>query len=376
MGQLVVLVVLLSAAVACDSVTPPSDYTAYPQTIGGNSQPIVGDFIGPRTSLRPPVASEGDEIIFYNPAGTTSAVWLGKKGENFPDDNTTWSIEKQTWSTPSNAKPIVGNFAGDLHQDIFWYRSGAAPDLLWVGGVDAFPSQVVTFAVGAIYQPFMVQTNSYDQIFWYAPGTAADSLWNFADNGSGAATPTPQTVNGTFKPIVGHFDPVSTGRNDILWYAPGAAADQFWAGGTRTGWSRKTAMTVGGNYDPVVIGTNRGDIPRDGILWWASGSASESVWVSNSRTLFACKKSVNRSEDAKWVNGGLLMSDGRQIGASYRADGPDVCTGSLQIGIGPDGPAGATPYVGDFFGDSGHSSYLWYGPGDVADSLWVQNYFF
>ena len=35
-------------------------------------------------------------------------------------------------------------------------------------------------------------------------------------------------VTGTYKPFVGDFD--GNGRDDVFWYAPGAAADSIWYG--------------------------------------------------------------------------------------------------------------------------------------------------
>ena len=379
--QAALLAGLLGASLACEP-TPepdlPGHHTAYPVSIGGSFSPIAGDFIGPRSSQRPPVATEGEELIFYNPTGSNSEVWLGKKDENFPDDNTSWSLEKQSWATPSGAKPIVGNFAGDIHEDILWYRAGPGADLLWVGGTSAFPAQVLTVSVGNTYQPISLYDFPYAKIFWYAPGPAADSLWTFADSGNGSYTSTPQTVNGTFKPIVGHFDPATRGPLDIFWYAPGTAADSLWSGGTRTGWSLKKPMKVDGTYSPMTIGPTRGDL-LDGILWWASGTAPDAVWVSNTRTLFAYKKAVNRSEAGTVTPYGLLLSDGRLTGPAYVVGGSDAGAGTLQIGSSFGalrGPAGALPFVGDFFGDSGNSSVVWYGPGTKPDSLWVQDYFF
>src|SRR3546814_4516621 len=57
--------------------------------------------------------------------------------------------------------------------------------------------------------------NGATNVLWYAPGPAADRLWSFVPGGSHASTEA--RVNGTYAPVAGDFD--GNGLDDILWYA-------------------------------------------------------------------------------------------------------------------------------------------------------------
>ena len=53
------------------------------------------------------------------------------------------------------------------------------------------------------------------------PGTAADSLWYFRPGGSHVAVT--QNITRTYRPVVASIGKDAT--DDIVWYAPGTAAD-------------------------------------------------------------------------------------------------------------------------------------------------------
>ena len=79
-------------------------------------------------------------------------------------------------------------------------------------------------------------------------------------------------VNGTFRPAVGDFD--GDGRDDIFWYAPGAAAD-YMRRGTTTSFSAGPAYVVNGTYTPLVLRFNTDG--KDDLFLYGPGSAPDAL---------------------------------------------------------------------------------------------------
>lgn len=114
--------------------------------------------------------------------------------------------------------------------------------------------------------------DSGTDVIWYAPGTAADSWWDF--NGNGTRTNRSISVSGRYRPIVARFAGPD-GADDILWYAPGTAPDSLWdinANGTVT----NIPIRIDGTY-ATVAGNFSGD-GFDDLLLYRSGPASDVLW--------------------------------------------------------------------------------------------------
>ena len=156
-----------------------------------------------------------------------------------------------------------------------------------------------------------------DDLLWYGAGSAADHLW--FGGSSRAFTGRRVTVGGAYFPLVGDFD--GSGRSDVLWYAPGVATDYLWRGtANRTFVGRQ--ITVSGTYSPVV-----GDFDGDGrhdVLWYSPGGR-DTLWYGTAE-------------------------------GSFTARAVDVA-GTFR------------PIVGDFDG-SGTDDLVWYGAGADPDFLW------
>jgi hypothetical protein len=161
----------------------------------------------------------------------------------------------------------------------------------------------------------------------YGHGSAPDFLdTDLVPNGSSlGSTRVPLTIPGSYTPIVGDFD--GDACSDIVWYAPGPAADSIWWGGP-TGLKRGKQLTINGTYIPLagrVAG--RTNSPEDVFFYDPDGK--ELIW----------RGTGDREQPFK-------MAPAPQIsGSSYRPTiYRDNATSETQI--------------------------LWYGPGTIPDQRW------
>lgn len=147
--------------------------------------------------------------------------------------------------------------------------------------------------VNGTYLPFLgdfcLGGGQYATILWYAPGPAQDYLWTLleGEGDSPVVSSTPITINGTYTPVVGDFngDPCS----DVLWYAPGTAADSIWWGSEDGGFSAEP-LAINGTYTPILgeYGVPEGDDCEwcDDIFWYSTTGGTESIWLGSSDRTF------------------------------------------------------------------------------------------
>jgi hypothetical protein len=146
------------------------------------------------------------------------------------------------------------------------------------------------------------------------------SVWYFGPNGR---TSVAQRVTGTgYRPVAGDF--TRDGFDDIVWYAPGAAAESLWRGG-RSGFTGAGTMSITGTYRGKTLDFN-GDGFDEVYLYQANRGV---FWRSG-------------------ANGFTSVQDGPPIAGTGR------------------------PVAGDFTGD-GRSDLLTYVPGTAADRFYRGN---
>ncbi|HEV7719731.1 MAG TPA: hypothetical protein VGO60_00520 [Iamia sp.] len=250
-------------------------WTASALSVSGTYTPYVGRFGG---------EDKADDILWYSTTGA-SQLW------DYEVDAGVALIKTNLPTVTGTGTILVGDFTTDGTPDIVRYRPGAQPEQWWdfdTPGDGAAPTITNrSFSVNSTYTPivgaFHTDTGQGDygaDILWYAPGAAADSLWDFNTDGSHGATAL--AVNGTFVPIVERWS--GNQADDILWYAPGPAADSLWDFGPSHS-LQTTPQTINGTYTPYTcrcVDSGLGD--RDDIVWHGPGNAADAVWSFNGTT--------------------------------------------------------------------------------------------
>jgi hypothetical protein len=265
--------------------------------------------------------------------------------------------------------PIIGDFDGDLKDDLFLYGPGGAHDELWFGRSDRDWDETAQNVTGT-YQPVAgdFDGDGKDDIFWHVPGSGADKL-AFGRVDRSFDNTTPANVTGTYtKPLAGDFD--GDGKDDIFWYVSGSAADKISFGRSDRTFDNVTPENISGVYEPFV-----GDFDADGrddIFLYRPGTASDSIWFGNvSRTFTSVSKSVtgtyspgvgdfdgDGAADVIWSESGEIDTV-HLFSPTTRAAIVTTATSSI---LGSNTPGGESkPYAGDFDGD-GISDVLWYKP--------------
>lgn len=270
--------------------------------------------------------------------------------------------------------PLVGNFAGEAHDDILWTAPGSSKAYLWISnGSGGFTSSARAVPPAAQAHVLPVP-HANDEVLWYNPGPGGDFVTHFA---AGAFTSIRGLhVDGTYQPSVGDFD--GDGYPEVLWYAPGTAKDYLWrfdGEGGQTMGQTSQALTITGSY-MVLVGrySGPGDT-RDDLLFYAPGipDSQESLWQGNADGTFT------KRTDPSNANGFPLRLHAETDYVYLLTPGADgiiwepQTSGHDQYRVAANtAPApGVVPVIGDFTG-SGESSILWYRPGSGAETLFTR----
>lgn len=247
-----------------------------PVSVSGTYTPYVGTFAE---------EDKGHDIVWYSATGT-SQLW------DFPEDGGP-VVQTPLPGVGGPGKVLVGDFTSDGYTDLIRYQPGTAADSWWDFEIPTGAANHVVssraLSVNGSYTPVVgqfardnAQGDYGEDVLWYAPGTAADTLWDF--NANASITARPVSINGTFKPLVGRW--MASAHDQILWYAPGAAADSVWSFNADHTVATK-AVSINGTYTPYscdCVPSGAGD--RDDIVFHGQGNATDVVWSMNG-TAFA-----------------------------------------------------------------------------------------
>jgi hypothetical protein len=240
-------------------VAPPND----------RSTPIVGHFTDQVL----------DDLLWYEGGPTKEVLWTPCPGcEDGPFTKKQLPLANQIGGYYD---PVVGDFAGNGLDDIYWLSRSSAADYLWTStGAGSFSVRRFDAPDGEVYPLVLTDSRSgtsKDDIVWRASGNASSRLWVFPDDGSGTARTKAWLRVPQGEALVGDYD--GNGAADVLFYphitpcrcpVPSAASstDTLWrrSNGTAPGFTA-TTMNIKGEYAPVVGRFSHQGDARDDILW-------------------------------------------------------------------------------------------------------------
>lgn len=154
-----------------------------------------------------------DDVLWYGPGGLADAVWYGRSGRQFAPRAT---------SIGGDHLPVVADLNGDQAEDIVWRVPGGGATPVWLGG-SAFTASAVDYGPLSALAFGDLDGGGIDDVIAVGPvlaGAATATVWfrqiegeRFARRGSVEATATPLPAD---------FD--GDGRDELWWWVPDRTA--------------------------------------------------------------------------------------------------------------------------------------------------------
>ena len=187
----------------------------------------------------------------------------------------------------------MGDLDGDGWDDIVWYAPGTSAGEVWFGGATAFT--VVARPVVGSYRVAVgdFDCDGRDEVYWHAPGSPVDRRWDVAADRS--VTSQAAEIAGSYRLLVANLDGDTSGGHpcdDLVLHAPGAPVDRLVYGGPSGPVQQNVA--IGGDYRPFA-GDLNGD-GRDEVVWYAAGAAGDVVWSTSAARAAHVRGHAGRGE--------------------------------------------------------------------------------
>jgi hypothetical protein len=209
-----------------------------------------------------------DDLLITSPSVAGAIVTFGDERGSFVDGTVLGGLG-------AGLTPIVGDFDGDEHADVYW--RGATGNKLWFGvgragaasfAVIAAPASIGTAATKA---PLVgdLDGDGADDLFWYVPGVKT-AIW-YGSPARATFVPGLTTIVNGFDAAGGDFD--GDGRADVVFHSP-TGPDYLWIGVADRvkGVSQRGEgidvgagfVAVAGRFGGAVSGSGK---PVSDILW-------------------------------------------------------------------------------------------------------------
>ena len=213
----------------------------------GSASPVVGDFDG-----------DGDEEALFVTAGQSALPLL----EFSPSGGSAGSTLQLAGGPYRSA---VGDFDGDLRDDVLWYGPGSLADAVWYGR-DGRQFQARATNVAGDLQPVAADLNGdqADDIVWRVTGGGSTSIWLGGSAFSAGAV----DYGPTSALVFGDLD--GGGSDDVIAVAPavdGAASATVWfRQGDLERFARRGQVDAAST---ALLADFDGD-GRDELWWWVA----------------------------------------------------------------------------------------------------------
>ena len=332
----------IGPAGAAPAPPPAVAFARVSSDLGGDRQPVPGDFDGDGADDLVWFGGGSDEVAFGGPTGAFTSlpltapegqkavagdfdgdgrddlIWHGFGADVLASGRANRTFVNHAMTAPDGARPAVGDFNGDGNDDLLWYADGA--DRLDLGQPDeTFDTRSTSAPDGAKALVGDLDGDGRDDVLWYRAGPAEDSVRY--GNPDGTFTKVAATVDGTYRPFTGDFD--GDGRFDVFWFGYGSAPDRVWYGNVSRVFTPATA-SIDGPYRPVVANFHpSGTDVRTDILWYAEGAAADLLWRGTATRGSFAAGVEDRGGSFSAVVGDFDASTGADIVWHRQGPGPD-----------------------------------------------------
>ncbi|HWJ63990.1 MAG TPA: VCBS repeat-containing protein [Acidimicrobiales bacterium] len=340
----------------------------------GTGFPIVGHFTDQVL----------DDILWYRAGPTKESLWTP-----CPDCAEPFTKKQLPASLQVSGayEAVVGDFAGDGLDDVYWVNRTSAPDYLWTNtGAGTFSSKRRDAPPEEANPLVLTDSRSgdgKDDILWTQSTGTRIRLWVFPDDGTGTARTRAWFRQPLGQPLVGDYD--GNGAADVLWYpsitpcrcpvqSAASAIDTLWRrSGSETPAFTATTLNIKGEYAPIVGRFSGEGDGRDDILWIGQFDLCCGPWEDRPDSLWEGRSNggfLASTVSFPSAGGGILLGHDVADTALVFGDGEtnvwfDTTSGPVLRPVGSQLPDDTVPVIGRFVDASRDDVFAYYpGPAD------------